>query len=217
MLKKNLLSLKQRWVSCGIAYSIKFLTRIILKTCHIRIQGLETFVDTVKNTSCILMLWHSHLVILPEILYSYAGKFKYTAFISKSQDANPLAILAASYECGQVIRVPHNAKHFALSRLIGVLQSKTGGVIITPDGPRGPRYKIKPGIILAARETGADIFPFSWKADRYWQLGTWDQMRIPKPFSKIEAVFGPPLNLNKEYPEGNQEDASLLKNALDSL
>src|SRR5262249_41681403 len=78
-------------------------------------------------------------------------------------------------------------------------------IIITPDGPRGPRYIAKPGIAAAACETGAHVVPFSWTATRFWQLGTWDKMLLPKPFSTLLVTFGDPIKTASMDPQPLQE------------
>lgn len=216
MLKKIGMHIKRRWLLPVFAYSAKMMMRMLLKTCRIRIQGIDTFIHTAASSPCMLMLWHHRLIIISEILNTYAGQYIYTAFISKSRDGDPLALLATSYKNGRALRVPHNGRHFALNQLMAALTEKKEVVIITPDGPRGPSGIVKPGIVFAARETKANIFPFSWKASKSWQLKTWDGMQIPKPFSSIEITFGQPLILTDDS-EGYDEDVSRLKQALDSL
>lgn len=207
---------KRRWLPYLIAYSAKISMRLLLCTCRVRIRGLDAFTETAKNSPCILMLWHNRLVVVSEILNAYTSRFVYTAFISKSRDGDPLARLAESYSRGKALRVPHNARHRALHQMIGALKEKKEIVLITPDGPRGPRHVVKPGIIVAAKEAKAQIVPFSWQAKRFWQLNTWDQMKIPKPFTTVNIAFGPAIAL-----QGSEEDfekeACLLKTALESL
>lgn len=162
------------------------------------------------------MLWHKHLVLISEILNSRASQFTYTGFISKSRDGDSLASLVKSYPNGRAIRVPHNARHLALGKLIENLKNKNEVMVITPDGPRGPSCIIKPGVIMAARETGAMIIPFSWKSKRFWVLNTWDRMEIPQPFTTIDVMFGEPLTVDKDDGEVYIDDALRLKHALDN-
>ena len=217
MLKKSWLHIKRSWLPYLLAYSAKMAIRILVKTCRIQIKGLQTFIETAEKQPCILMLWHERLVVVSEILNSHASQFIYTAFISKSRDGDPLAILTESYSIGRVLRVPHNARHLALNQLIGALKNKGEIIVITPDGPRGPPFVIKPGIVLAAREANASVIPFSWQAKSFWQLKTWDRMKIPKPFTTIDVVFGEPVTVPKEAQEGYESEANLLKDSLDSL
>lgn len=216
-MKKSWLQFKRRWFPFIFAYSAKMAVRLLLKTCRIKISGLDTFIKTAEKSPCMLLLWHNKLVLIPEILNKHAPQFIYTAFISKSRDGDPLARLTESYTSGRALRVPHNARHIALNQVIESIKDKNEIAVITPDGPRGPCGIVKPGAILAARETNASIFPFSWQAKNFWQLKTWDQMKIPKPFTSIEVVFGEPLQLPKENPEDYEKEALSLKNALDFL
>lgn len=209
--------MKRYWLPYIFAYSAKIAIRLLVKSCKVKIQGLNTFIKTAEKKPCMLMLWHNRLIIIPEILNSNASQFIYTAFISKSRDGDPLAFLAESYTNGRALRVPHNTRHLALSQMIESLKEKNEIIIITPDGPRGPRFVVKPGIVLAAKETGASIFPLSWNAKRYWQLNTWDHMKIPKPFTTIHVVFGEPILIPKETEGDYGCEADLLKDALQSL
>ena len=68
-------------------------------------------------------------------------------------------------------------------------------VCLTPDGPRGPRYKIQPGFIKLAEATGAPIVPIHVRFSSAWRLKTWDRFVIPKPFSRVEVIFDQAITL----------------------
>ena len=193
-----------------IAYLAKWILALILKTCRIEIKGLEDFIETSRQGKCILMLWHNRLPLAPEILTSYAPDNIYTAFVSNSRDGEPLAILANSYPKGKTVRVSHQARHSALLKMINLLKQGKETVVVTPDGPRGPRYRVKSGIIKAAQQSNALIIPFTWSASRFWQLKSWDKMIFPKPFSKIQILFGASIQLLAE----EKEAARLLEETL---
>lgn len=216
MLKPLWLQFKRRCIPYIIAYGSKITIRLLLFTCRKEFIGLDRFIATAQKNPCILMLWHNRLSIMSGVLNSATPKFIYTAVISKSRDGDPLAILVQSYKNGRVLRVAHNARHQALSRMITTLKERQGIVLITPDGPRGPRYSVKPGIVMAARESGAHIIPLSWSASHAWQLSTWDQMLIPKPFSKIKISFGTPIFIQKESTANFESETERLRSALEN-
>ena len=204
---------KRRFLPYIIAYSVKITTRLLLRTCRLRIHGLETFKATANASPCILMMWHDKIIIAPEILSRYTKDYSCTVLISKSRDADALALAVESYPQARALRVPHDARHQALAQMIYALKRKKEMVLITPDGPRGPRHEIKPGIVVAAKETSAPVVPFSWKAEKFWQLKTWDKMHIPKPFTTIHVTFGHSVTLSN--PEMSiEQDTETLKNAL---
>lgn len=205
---------KRNYLSFLFAYFLKLLLRVILWTCSYKMKGLDAFHAVSKNRKCILMLWHNRLLIVPEILRKFAAKNNYTAFISNSLDAEPFAIMINSYRFGRTIRVPHLSRHFALKKMIDLLKNSNEVIVITPDGPRGPRYEVKPGTALAAKKTLANIIPFSWHASRFWELHTWDKLRIPKPFSTIFLEFGHPLEADNFSGLGDKEESQLIRQAL---
>lgn len=186
-------------------YFAKWVLRLLLSTCRINVIGLHFFTKACSKNRCILMLWHNRLMILPEIVLFNAPQYIYRAVISNSRDGELLTILTHSYKIGRVLRVPHNAKYKALSQMIKQLQQGGEVVVITPDGPRGPRYKLKQGLAVAGKESGAEIVPFSWSASSFWQLRTWDKLMIPKPFSRIEVRFGESILLGENELKSDLE------------
>jgi len=64
--------------------------------------------------------------------------------------------------------------------------------IITPDGPRGPRFKFKPGALLLSQMSGRPILPMAYAASRAWLI-KWDKFVIPMPFARIVLAVGPPV------------------------
>ncbi len=214
----NTASLKRLWKITSrtaaaylIAYVGQPLIRLILWTCRIEIEGLDRFVATASKHRCIIMLWHNRIALVPYALSTYTPQFIYAAFVSKSRDGEMLAVVAKSYRAGRVISVPHQARHEALRTVIRRLEETKEIILITPDGPRGPRYQVKPGIALAAAASGAHVIPWTWSADACWQLKTWDQLRLPKPFSKIKITFGKPLLIHEGDINAN---TALLQEAL---
>ncbi len=74
-------------------------------------------------------------------------------------------------------------------------------VALTPDGPRGPRRGLKPGVLAAAQRAGVPVLPIHAEANRAWRVHSWDRFCIPKPFATIRVAYGSPLVI------GQGEDA----------
>lgn len=214
-MKKKLHNLYKTVLPILLTPVIKFALRFILFSCRKEIHGLKQFAQIAEKERCILMLWHNRLVIMPEFLRKYTPQFIYCALISKSRDGELLAKMANSYAAGRTLRVPHDARHQALSKMISQLKQNKEIMVLTPDGPKGPIYKIKPGVVIAAREAPAVVIPFTWSAKRYWQLNTWDKMIIPKPFTTIVAKFGDPIHVKKGRTV--EEEMTRFENSLKTL
>lgn len=194
-----------------LAYGGKFLLKVLSLTCKIKVEGFDAFKAQAVQGNTILMLWHNRLMMAAPV-FQKATEITYTAFISQSRDGESLALFTNSYKNGKTIRVKHNAKHGALKEMIERLKNSKEVLMITPDGPRGPAYKLKSGVTMAAQETTAHIFPFTWEASHFWQLKSWDKMMIPKPFSTVTVKIGPGITLSKD--KTLEENSELLEQAL---
>lgn len=200
-----------------LIYLVKAILRILVATCRVEIEGLNQFINIASEKNCILMLWHNRLLILPEVLANNVPRFVYRAVISKSRDGELLSMLVGSYAHGRTLRVAHHSRHRALMQMINQLKTTQDVIILTPDGPRGPRYRVKPGIAIAAKMSGANVIAITWSASRFWQLKTWDKLIIPKPFSRVRVVIGSPLTLEKESNLPVDEEVTKLEQELLNL
>lgn len=71
-------------------------------------------------------------------------------------------------------------------------------IAITPDGPRGPIYECKVGVIKIAQMTGAPIYPVAFGASASWVFSSWDKMFLPKPFSQVRFGLAPPVRVPQQ-------------------
>jgi lysophospholipid acyltransferase (LPLAT)-like uncharacterized protein len=74
-----------------------------------------------------------------------------------------------------------------------VKAARNSHIGFTPDGPRGPRRKVQPGVIYLASKTGLPILSFGVGYVNAWRAKSWDRFAIPKPFSTMMAVGAPPM------------------------
>ena len=81
---------------------------------------------------------------------------------------------------------------------MGQMAQGNRDLAITPDGPRGPRYVVQNGVIFLAQKTGRPIIPAGIGLDRYWQMPSWDEFRVPKPFSRATIFVGEPIRVPGE-------------------
>lgn len=85
-----------------------------------------------------------------------------------------------------------SSKKGAVTAMIAALKVLKNGdnLVITPDGPRGPRHSISDGCVSIPQKTGAKLVATSYRSTRSWHFKSWDKMELPKPFSKLEFVIG---------------------------
>jgi lysophospholipid acyltransferase (LPLAT)-like uncharacterized protein len=127
---------------------------------------------------------------------------------------------------GRIIRkfgfvaVKGSSSRNAVRALLGLRRALQEGwsVAFTLDGPRGPRYKVKPGPVALARSSRVPLTMFHMAVDRAWVLNTWDRLIIPKPFSRVLMRFGKlipvPADATDEEVERYQRE---LQNSLDRV
>jgi lysophospholipid acyltransferase (LPLAT)-like uncharacterized protein len=78
--------------------------------------------------------------------------------------------------------------------------------VVTPDGPRGPRLRAKPGVVRLAMSTGAPIVPITFAARRRRLLRSWDRFVLVLPFTSGLLAFGAPIRIDRDAdPEAARE------------
>lgn len=180
------------------------LMHLFLMTCRFRFHGLENFMKVAsQEQGSLVMLWHDSLLLVPHLRFRrrFLGKQRFALVISQSRDGEALAVAGKSYKGVSTIRVASSARHQALKEMVDTLATNTH-LLITPDGPNGPKHEIKPGVAFAAKATGAPVFSLLWRSSKTFYLPTWDKMRFPKPFSKVDVFIGEPLTFPPEEKLG---------------
>lgn len=173
----------------------KYGIKLILRSCKVEVYGLD-HLEKMGKQKCVMIFWHNRMTVMCEFFHRYFPDRDYAVLLSKSRDGEPIAHVIRKYARGSCIRVAHNARHQALREAIDYLNETQGVLLVTPDGPKGPCYKMKPGALLAAKKANAPIVTFSWEANRYWELKSWDKLRFPKPFSTIKMTLSEPVHLD---------------------
>lgn len=138
----------------------------------------------------IFVLWHNR--ILP-LLYLHRDEAM-VLLISRHRDGEHLAALAERWGYRFVRGSSGRGGEVGLLGVVRALQA--GSVVaLTPDGPRGPAERVKPGVVAAAQHAGVPIVPAAARPSAAWSLRTWDRFCIPKPFARIDVVYGAPLEI----------------------
>ena len=76
---------------------------------------------------------------------------------------------------------------------------------ITPDGPRGPRRELKPGLVMVASQTGMPIVLIGVGFTKAWRAQSWDRFALPYPFSTLVGVIGHPIDVPAELDRGQMQ------------
>lgn len=88
----------------------------------------------------------------------------------------------------------------ALLELVRTLESG-GDVAMTPDGPKGPRFQVQQGCVVAAMKARAPIVPVAFECSRAKRLRSWDRFLVPWPLVKVAIVAGDPIEVPADLDE----------------
>ncbi|MFY9589427.1 lysophospholipid acyltransferase family protein [Rickettsia endosymbiont of Halotydeus destructor] len=152
----------------------------------------------------IFAFWHNMLALSPCMFKEH--KYLY-ALISPHLDGKFLNNIVSKFGCGVIVGSTNKNPIGALKIIIQKL-SKGDNVIITPDGPKGPVYKINSGITEIARKYNKKLIPVVSNTSKYFLLKSWDKLIMPLPFGNITVIFGSPLQLTNDK---EQNDINLEK------
>ncbi|HTN43405.1 MAG TPA: lysophospholipid acyltransferase family protein [Nitrospiria bacterium] len=143
------------WLGYGVIRGLRWTMRI--KT----LNGGMTDALWNEGRNFIVAFWHGRQLMVP---YAYKGK-RGTVLISQHRDGELIARTVAYFGFHAVRGSTTRGGARALRRLV---QSARSGndVGVTPDGPRGPRQTVQPGVVELAKLTGLPIFPLTFSASK---------------------------------------------------
>ncbi|HXR20496.1 MAG TPA: lysophospholipid acyltransferase family protein [Steroidobacteraceae bacterium] len=171
------------------------LVRLWWRSCRIVAVVGEAHLDAVlaRAPSFLPCYWHQHQLFCGYYLLQaqQRRRLRVGFLISPSVDGE-LGAMIIRRVGGVVIR--GSSSHtgaLALKGYFEALVHEHVSPVINPDGPRGPRFKFKPGAVLLAQLSGRPMLPMAYVASRAW-LVHWDRFVLPMPGSRIVIAFGPP-------------------------
>ncbi len=176
-------------LSCWIASAVFGLLYLTYRFPILDGQGEIAARKIHPKSQVAIAIWHRNAI---GCLLAYA-RCKLAILVSLSFDGEVIAYVAKIFGIHSARGSSSRGGMEAFKQLL-TLHKQGYDLGITVDGPRGPRYQVKPGIIAAASRTGMPILPFAAIADREWVLvKAWDHFRVPKPFATIWCVYGEPI------------------------
>jgi lysophospholipid acyltransferase (LPLAT)-like uncharacterized protein len=143
---------------------------------------------TLVGQPTLFILWHNRLFIAAEMVRRYRGGQPLYALISASGDGAWLSDFFSSAGLRDVRGSSNRLGREAATSLVEELRAGHD-VGITPDGPRGPLYEMKPGALIVARRARPRVVLIGMDFESSWRLPSWDGFHVPRPFSRVHARF----------------------------
>ncbi|RKQ69106.1 hypothetical protein DES40_1887 [Litorimonas taeanensis] len=183
------------WLIAAYMVLIKYSTRW-------EVQNFDRAQPVINGQKGLIALtWHSRFMML-----NSAWKKQYAlpyVLISRSRDG---AIVAKTTQFLGLKTIRGSAQKIGSDKAKGGAQAGSaiidairndGCVVITPDGPRGPRQRLGEGPLRLAKLTGAPILPCIFSVSRRKQFNSWDKFVLPLPFGRGKIIWGSPVYIKQ--------------------
>ncbi len=158
---------------------------IVMKLLWFTYRKRYHYIDTPIEGQCIAVTWHAELLVSPQVYRKFRKHQKTSAIIAQHYDGE---LIARTFSFLNILPLRGSSRRGAKSVLIAAIKALKDGnsIMITPDGPKGPRYSMSDGAVSLALRSNLPLMVVNYKPSSYWMLNSWDKFIIPKPFSSLE-------------------------------
>ncbi|HEX8284786.1 MAG TPA: lysophospholipid acyltransferase family protein [Pyrinomonadaceae bacterium] len=189
------------------------LIRALGATARFRVEGWEHWEEANRGGPPVMAFWHEQI-----FLTTYFFRLRrIVVMTSRSFDGEYIARFIQRFGYGAARGSSTRGGVGALVEMARLVRRGCPAGF-TVDGPRGPRRVAKTGALLLAKKTGRPVLPFAVEAQRFWRLGSWDKLQIPKPFTPAVVRLAPPIRVGTDADDETLEAHRVeLQRALDAL
>ena len=206
--------IKKQWVQEILAFVASLYINLVWHTSKWAVKihpESQKIID--EDEGFILCFWHGRLLMMaPQISKIPAPKHM---LISAHADGKIISKTMSYFSVKTISGSTKKSGTKALREILNLLKSNAI-VGFTPDGPRGPRYSIAPGVLQCAYMSQKKIIPISYSCKRKKILKSWDRFILAYPFNKGCLLIGAPI-LPPRNKENFEKTSSELKTKLDAL
>lgn len=196
------------------------LVRLLWMTYRVETVAGEASIDGViaSRRAHVPCYWHRDILVCLMIIKTWVERgFDAGIIISPSVDGEVPSTIARSWGVKVVRGSATRTGTLAMREMHKVMKAGTS-IITAADGPVGPAYFFKAGVVLTSRIGSAPMLPIACAADRAWYLKRWDDFMIPKPFARIAVAVGEPHSVPAgTSADGLEEERQIMQDAVNSL
>ncbi|RMH15561.1 MAG: DUF374 domain-containing protein [Acidobacteria bacterium] len=178
---------------------LRCLLRVLGTTCRLRVVAGEEHLEPLlapAGPPFVLSLWHDRAVLAALYFHRWVRRgLDLTMLASHSRDGELVSYVARGWRLRLVRGSASRGGSQALRGVYRMMTRERSSPVMIPDGPRGPRHRFKVGVAVLAQMAGRPILPFGFAAARARRLRSWDRLIVPRPFTAVVAVVGPPQTI----------------------
>ena len=167
-----------------------------------------SILDRPDRPPVIIAFWHNRTALMAYFYERYSRGRSALTFISRSRDGQFMTDVAARFGIKAVRGSSSRHGTSAMLAAIRAASDQHVDLAITPDGPRGPRYQIRPGLIRLAQATQRPIVAVTYQLKWKRELKSWDRFHVPLPFSTCHLITGEPIFVPETASEAELAEIS---------
>jgi lysophospholipid acyltransferase (LPLAT)-like uncharacterized protein len=199
---------RAKWHQRLAARLVWLLVRGVGLTIRYRLEDRSGYFSGAPEEPIIFACWHNRLGLALMMYERYVRRHqpdrKLAGLVSASKDGGLLARILEIFNVEPVRGSSSRRGAQALRELVS-WGERGYDLAITPDGPRGPCYTVRDGVIATAQLTGLVIVPVSYRLNWKICLKSWDRFQIPLPFARCDITTGRVLRIPREATEAERE------------
>ncbi len=143
-----------------------------------------------EGRPAIYAFWHDQLLMM---IKGYRGDRNVRILISASRDGELIARTMGRFGYATVRGSSNRGATESLRHMLRL--AKAGiSLAVTPDGPKGPRHQLKPGVAQIACRSNLPVVPLAFACSRGYRFGSWDRFLLPFPWARGVYAYGAPLS-----------------------
>lgn len=181
-------------------YLLYYAAVVLCKSLRVRTKNFDNLKSLLNTKNLVVAFWHGTMIIP----WFYFRKFRMSALVSASKDGELLFRVLKKWNYNVQRGSSSKGGKDAIEKLIS-LASENYSIAITPDGPGGPVFEMKPGAVIAAKKSNIPLALIGIGIENKWKLKSWDSFEIPKFFSRVNIICSEPLVID---PDMTYEETS---------
>jgi lysophospholipid acyltransferase (LPLAT)-like uncharacterized protein len=199
--------------AAGGAAGAAVLTTLLRSTRLRVVNGEALAAAEAAFGAAVVALWHDQL-LAPTFAFRNRN---YATMASQSADGEYISRML-HYWRYQVARGSSSRGGDTALRQLAELVKRGHTAALTADGPRGPRHRLKLGVLRLAQLTGVPVVPVAAAASSAWRFNSWDRFMVPKPLSRVVVLFGDAVSVPPELdPDALVAEARRMEGVLEEL
>jgi len=206
---------KAKWFVWLVPRIGAWFMRLLCMTLRLKIDDPCGFLKRgAGDPAVVFAFWHNRIFVMPYLYEKLVPHHTLVVMISRSRDGQMISETAARFGVLSARGSSSKKGVQAFREILDQITDKGHDIGVTPDGPRGPRCKIQPGVILLASMSGRPIVPVTYHLSGKFILKSWDRFQIPRPFSKCHLVISPPVPIP---PDVSDEEIKKISDKLEKI